>query len=1047
MSQPRSPPRARVDRPPAVTAPRLHSTSVDRSACQTLAKTRQGAHRDRGVRVGAPFGRRAGTLAPVLFRILGPLEVEHGGRLLHLGRPKQRALLASLLLSANQVVSSDRLIDELWGEDVPKDPGASLQVQISRLRRVLAPAESPRLQSRPPGYVLHVGDDELDSLRFERLVAEAQQAATSGRPAAAAERLKAALGSWRGPALADFVYADFAQRHIARLDELRLVALEAQAEVGLALGRHTELVGSLRALVDEYPLREKLWRHLIVALYRCGRQADALRACAELRERLDEELGIGPSPLIAATEEDVLLQRASVNWRPPEETQLEDEVAHNLPAPRSSLVGREQELTEVEKLLARGRLVTIVGPGGVGKTRLAVEVAHRQRCERSDGVWLAELASLSDPNLVVQAVASAMDVRERPGQDIVDTLASSVQHRQLLLVLDNCEHVVEAAAALVDLLLRSAPTLRVLATSREPLRIEGESVWTAQPLAVPPDDNHPPEALMEFDAVRLFVERAAAQGGFSLSCENARSVAELCRRLDGLPLAVELAAAQVRTLGPSEIIRRLEDRFSLLTSGSRTAVSRHRTLKATVDWSYEQLGGAERHVFARLSVFSGCFSLEAAEKVCLADRVSGVSVLDALTRLVDQSLVIVEDHNETTRYRLLETLREYGMARLSEAGDESHVRVAHLRWCLERADTAKHDHLSLTLEDDHFRQALRFAIEEGRGIDALRLAAALSPMWFRTSRAEEGRSWLRQALRATARVPGALRADAVLAAAVLANYQGDLPASRALAEEAVDLDAVSDASVTAEAAFLLGNIAVRETDYSRARSWYERSLLAWERSGVDQGRFYSPAWVYGNLGRVADHQGDRREARGYLAKALRDGTGLDDCLEAILLGRLAVMAQKDGRDEQARRLLARARRVASVRGEMEIPNFIEEYIALLMAWGDVERATEMAKEALVRAHAKREHGTMARFLFALAKLASADGDDDRAAQLFGAAGRIRDELGHVLSPPDRADQEKAMGRNRDTLADATIDAWDVGYVMPTDEVVSFSLGAAPVLGK
>jgi tetratricopeptide (TPR) repeat protein len=301
---------------------------------------------------------------------------------------------------------------------------------------------------------------------------------------------------------------------------------------------------------------------------------------------------------------------------------------------------------------------------------------------------------------------------------------------------------------------------------------------------------------------------------------------------------------------------------------------------------------------------------------------------------------------------------------------------------------------------------------------------------------------LRQALRAAENVHSAVRADAVLAAAVLAGYQGDLPASGALAEEAVGLDESSGSGVVAaEAAFLLGNMAVRQTDYARSRSWYARSLDAWARSGVDHGRFYSRAWVLANLGWVARYEGDSRGAREYFERALGERAGLDDRLEPILLGRLAVVAQTEGRNEEARRLLARARRVASGR-EMEISNFIEEYITLEMAWGNHDRASEIAREVLVRGQAKREHGTMARSLFALAKMASAEGNGDRAARLFGAAGRIREEMGYGLPALDRADQERAMTRIRAELGDAAIEAWDEGYLMPVDAAVSLALSGA-----
>ena len=978
----------------------------------------------------------------MLFRVLGTLEAEHGGRLLDLGRPKQRALLASLLLSANRVVSADRLIDELWGDGSPANAGAALQVQVSRLRRALSPVEPPRLESRPPGYVLHVADDEVDSLHFERLLAEARRAAATNRPGAAAERLRAALALWRGSALAEFVFAEFAQPHIARLEELRLVAYEEQAAAELALGHHAQVATRLRTLVEEHPLREGLWRHLVVALYRCGRQADALRGLAELRERLIEELGIELSPALAELESDVLLQSASLAWRPPAEALPGEAVPHNLPAARSSLIGRHEELAELDKLLDDTRMLTVVGPGGVGKTRLAVELARHRRPAHADGVWLVELAPLADGALVAQAVASAVGVHEEPARAIAETLVDALGDRDVLIVLDNCEHLVGPVAALADRLLASCSQLTLVATSREPLRIEGETLWAARALDIPPADALGPEALGQYAAVRLFVERATAQGPFALTQGNAPGVGELCRRLDGVPLAIELAAGRVRTLSPSEMVRRLDDRFELLESGLRTAVPRHRTLRAAVEWSYELLEEQERVLFDRLSVFSGGFSMEAAEAVGADQRIPRSVVVGLLSRLVDQSLVQIEENNGGVRFRLLETLRQYGTARLNDGADREEVRIRHLAWCLTFAEAAGPEPLRLDAEQDNFRQALRWALQEKRVEAAMRLALALAPFWFRMGHTIEGGAWLHEILDRDDSAPGALRARALVAAAVMANTQSDFKASGALAHEAIALAAEgADPAVEAEASFLLGNIALRRADSGDTREWYERSLDAWAASGVAQGLIYSRTWVEMNLGVNAQQSGDNPGARRHFERALEDRNGLDDCLESILLGRLAVVAEAEGNRDRARRLLDRARRVAAGRGEMTIADFIDQYVQLELLWGNTEHASVLAKEALQRAHRGRQQGRVARLLFRLAQIATVDGDFQKAACLFGVAARIRREIGYVFTVPEQIQQQQSMDRIRAQLGDTANEAWDEAELLSLDEAVTSALGA------
>ncbi|HEV3013774.1 MAG TPA: BTAD domain-containing putative transcriptional regulator, partial [Actinomycetota bacterium] len=456
-----------------------------------------------------------------------------------------------------------------------------------------------------------------------------------------------------GPALAEFVDRPWAQVAAARLEALRLGAVEARAELALAGGGHGGLVGELEGVVAADPTRERLGGLLMVALYRSGRQAEALGVYQAARVVLAEELGIDPSPELQRLYQRILVQDPALEAAAP------DAARHNLPERLTSLVGREQELGELAKLVELHRLVTVTGPGGAGKTSVAVELARRVAGGSPDGGWLVELAALRDPGLVAEVVVAVLGLSEVAGDPGIPTptpaerLEGFVRDKALLVVLDNCEHLVGACADLAQRLLQAGPGVRVLATSREVLGVPGEAVWPVPPLAVPgpaeagtgavqavPDADGPGlEGLVRFDAVRLFVDRAAtADPGFTLDPANAQVVAELCRRLDGLPLAIELAAARVRALPPAEIAARLDDRFRVLAGGGRTLDPRQQTLRATIDWSWDLLEEADRRLWRRLSVFSGGWTVAAAEAVCGGDGLDPATVLDGLFRLVDRSL-------------------------------------------------------------------------------------------------------------------------------------------------------------------------------------------------------------------------------------------------------------------------------------------------------------------------------------------------------------------------------------------------------------------------
>ncbi|MCF3118820.1 winged helix-turn-helix domain-containing protein [Streptomyces arenae] len=779
------------------------------------------------------------------FGVLGPLAVWDGeGEPVKVPEAKVRALLADLLVHEGRPVSADRLIDDLWGEAPPGNPANALQAKVSQLRRALG---RDRVVHQAPGYRLRVdaaAGDEVDADRFRALVAKARGAAD---PARRAELLTEALELWRGPAYADLADEEFVRPVSERLAEQRLAVLEEQAEARLATGDHTLLTGELADLVARHPLRERLRAVQLRALYLAGRQTEALASYAALRDQLAAELGLDPSPELVSLHESILRQDPSLSAAPApaprgHRTQASPPAVPapaprtNLPAQLTPLVGRERAVAEVGELLGAARLVTLTGPGGVGKTRLALAAAGEPgRGATDDEVWLVELAGqrgggtdatgparphpdpttgaaprgggttdptaphrtdttapitpitphpadpttgagqrgggAADPtappgpgtttprgsggvDALALVVSAALGLRDDTPSALLGTavsgvspterLAAALRERRVLLVLDNCEQVVEEAAALTDALLRAAPGLRVLATSQEPLGLTGEAVFLVEPLR--PDD-----------AVSLFTARAsAAAPGFSLADggpDAEAAVAEICRRLDGIPLALELAATRVRALGVRELADRLGDRFRLLTSGQRGAPARQQTLRAVIDWSWELLSAPERIVLRRLAVHRDGCTLEAAEAVCAGDGVARDEVMDLVTRLVDRSLVVMAPGPAGTapRYRLLESVAAYAMERLTELEDLAGVRERHLHHYLALAERAG-PHLRggdqrlwlarLDAEAANLRGALDEGLRRGSAEEAVRLGSALAWWWLLRGRLAEGRAAL-----------------------------------------------------------------------------------------------------------------------------------------------------------------------------------------------------------------------------------------------------------------------------------------------------------------
>ncbi|WP_051222373.1 BTAD domain-containing putative transcriptional regulator [Conexibacter woesei] len=736
--------------------------------------------------------------------ILGTLELRRGGDAVPVAGARVRALLARLALDAGRDLSPATLIDAVWDDEPPRDAGHALQALVSRLRRVLDPGGE--LVSGTAGYRLQVDPDAVDALRFETLAAAGAAALRDGDPRRAAATLRDALALWRGPALGELAATQrFATLAGSRLDDLRLAATADRIEADLALGAGGELVAELDALTAAHPLHERLAGQRLRALAAAGRPADALAAYEALRVRLDAELGAVPSPELQAVQLAIVTAAPSTTSTTSAPTTAARR--SNLRAGVTSFVGREADVGRLAGLLDEHRLVTLIGPGGAGKTRLAGEVAGRRLAATADGAWMVELAATTDPGDVGASVLGALGLREArllaastpvgaattagggdPTEHLVDVLAE----RETLIILDNCEHLLDAAAVLADLLLARCPALRILATSREPLGIAGEHLAQVSPLGLPPAGATADEALTH-PAVRLLADRAAAAApDFAVDDSTVAAVVEICRRLDGLPLAIELAAARLRSLSAAQIAERLDDRFRLLTGGSRVALPRQRTLRAVVDWSWDLLSEPERALARRLAVFPAGVTADSAAAVGTGAHVAADDVPELLAALVDRSLLTLVDRDQG-RYRMLETIREYGIERLDEAGELAAVRTAHARHFAALVDEAE-PHLRraeqltwfrlLQAERENVLSALRWLAETGDAAAALRLAVSSCWFWLLASSQSDAMA----ALRVASAVPGdADPLDRLLAEAMLGMADNDGESEEAIRDAVREL--------------------------------------------------------------------------------------------------------------------------------------------------------------------------------------------------------------------------------------------------------------------
>lgn len=916
--------------------------------------------------------------------MLGPLTVRtSAGAAVGVPGAKVRALLCVLLVHEGRPVSADRLVEDLWGDAPPGRPAGALQAKVSQLRRALEEAEpgGRGLVGRgPAGYRLV--DPDVDADRFARLLERARGVRA---PAERAALLREALGLWRGPAHADVADEEFARAAAGRLEEARLTALEDLAEARMELGEHRALAGELGDLVESHPLRERLRAAQMRALYASGRQGEALEGYERVRVKLREELGVDPGPGLVALHRSILEQDPALGVAPASSRPDTNLPAPLTDAPDGGLVGRGTEIGLVDALVARHRLVTLVGPGGVGKTRLAVESARATAGRFPDGTWLVELADLrpgTGPGAaddVAGAVAEVLGLREdtvprapRPAdtRGASARLAASVRDRRLLLLLDTCEHLVDAVAALAEALLGAAPGVRVLATSREPLGVADERVRAVPPLDLPPEGADA-AAVAAAGAVRLFTARAAAASpGFALDAENAAAVAALCRRLDGIPLALELAATRVRALDVRDLAARLHDRFRVLGSGRRTAPPRQRTLRAVIDWSWDLLPEDERAVLRRLAVHRGGCTLEAAESVCAGGVVDRADVLDLLSRLLERSLVVV-DAGEPRRYRLLESVSDYGLARLEEAGEAERVRRAHAEHVAELVEAAgpalrghrQHAWLRrLDAESANMRAALAWAVERGEDATALRLAGAAGRYWFLRGRVREARRHLAAVLGDAAGPgpdpdPARLRALGWAACFGFLDHGGAGAADllRAVLE---GYDEADDPSGAAHTRVLCAFAMLGSGDTSRAGEITEQALAAFVGLG-DRWGIAAARAIRAELRSVAgDLAGMREDAEEAAALFEEAGDGWGRLHTTRLLG---MLAEFRGDYATARGLSAEGLRMAE---ELGLWASVSEQLSALgrlrLLAGDYSAATELHERAL-RVARERAYGSNAAF--------------------------------------------------------------------------------------
>ncbi len=1006
---------------------------------------------------------------PIEIALLGPFRVERSGSRVDLPGRRHEQLLVNLALHPGRRIATEVLVDRLWGESPPPSATKTVQKYVSELRRSLGIGTDGYLATDGAGYVLHVDPLAIDGHRFEHLVASARQLAAEDAVAVLAE----ALALWRGEAVEGFADDAGLAPWSQRLEELRLATIERRLGLLLELGHHADALPELEQLTLEHPLREELWAHLMSARAAAGRRGDALAAFQQARTHLARELGIEPSSRLRELERRILADAPA--GQPPATARSEPRptLRGGLPHPISAFIGRQPLIAALVGELGDGRLVTLTGAGGSGKTRLAIEVARTMRDHGDGESWFVDLSSVDAPAQVVTTTARALRLPDQPGTDAAVLLHEAIGARRILLVVDNCEHVLDAAGTLVAELLMHCENLRVLATSRAPLGIPGERVRPVPPLELP---SGPTPGAAE--SVQLFVARAReAEPGFGLDQENAAAVMDICTRLDGVPLALELAAAQIPAMSPADMVSLLDDRFRILRAGGGRP-ARHQTLRAAMDWSYGLLTGPEATLFDRISVFPGSFDLAASTAVGAGDGIEESDVAVLLARLVRQSMLVRADGPAATgRYRLLDTLRAYGRERLADAGGEHDRRAAHARYFAGVAEHAADPypgdgdawHRAATLDQHNLRSALSFATAHDPEL-AAGMVWALSLFWTRTDQVVEGLQYV-EPLLAAVLAPEA-RARVLCCAAELRSEHGEAVIAEQEAAEALSiLEGVDEAGST-RARFALGRALANSGRTDEAVSLMERvrdlyagaGTVRWWKTAltladvmVTQGRYDEAAELFDEVLRWAERhdlpfeQAKAHWLRGALA---RDRGRLDEawveCEEALAafisiddrsavahvrmtLGDIARLA---GDHPTARALYDTAYEALTDIGDRRCTASAMKNLGDLERQDDPDRAARRYLECLDRRRALGDRAGVAEVLERLAATLAGVGQLSPAATLLGQADSIRADTRSVVSEVDRAEIADVRRRVELGLEPAALDrASGAGAGLGLDEMI------------
>lgn len=937
----------------------------------------------------------ADRVAGIRIQLLGRFKVSIADRVVDEAQwrlRKAKSLVKLLALAPDHRLHREQVMDLLWRDLSPTGAANSFHQALFAARHALEPASSPprRYLSLEAEYVILAPNDPLwiDVQAFERACGEARRSRDL-------QTYHATLDLYGGDLLPDDLYEDWArdrreglrQEYIALLIELADL-YENRHEYSAA----KELLGQV---LSQDALHETAHRRLMRLYALMGERQQAIHQYQTLSETLERELDTTPDAESQSLYNKILAAEFQTVGPPPSEPR------HNLPVQLTSFIGRTREKREVTRLLATTRLMTLTGPGGCGKTRLALEIVRTQLDTYPDGVWFVEFASLDQPELVARAVAAVLDVQEVPTQSLTETLARFLKSKNLLLVLDNCEHLVDACARLADALLGACPDLRIVATSREPLRVIGELTWQV-PSLILPDPRHPPplDELIQYEAVRLFVERATAVfPPFTLSAENAQAVVQVCFRLDGIPLALELAAARVKFLKVEHIAARLDDRFSLLTTGSRTALNRQQTLRATIDWSYDLLPEDTRILFRRLSVFAGVFTLNEVEQVCLDEPLTPRAGLDLLARLVDRSLVSVDQQPAEERYRMLETIREYARQRLDEAGETVRMQARHRDWYIELVERANPNLWSaeqiqwldrLETSHDNLRAALAWCVAHDPQ-SGLQLASALSHFWIVRGYLSEGQEWLEKLL-ATASQRTRLRAYALLCEASVCFRFGSVDTIDGLLFESLAIyKGLGDKEGSSRVTQFLGGIKAINGTFSEAKAWFEAGLKSAREADFRPGIATATHF----LGIVAMFEGDYEQAGELFAESLKLFQELDDQANVSLFF-LNAGTRPLGQGRRGRWQFGEDETFALIR-PIEKATALAFAVAnlghLARAKGDTVLAQSLLEQSLMLFRAIQDKAGIAQILSQLGILARSVGDYERALALFEETLALRREIG------------------------------------------------------